>query len=75
MMFMLTELHPSKQLRRLQGLSIRSSSRLQGLSDTRWARRYFAIDAVCCMFDSLLAALEEGKQGKGSRSTRNPFTD
>ena len=42
-----TELHPSKQLRRLQRLS-----------DTRWACRYFAIDAVCCTFDSLLAALE-----------------
>ena len=41
------ELHPSKQLRRLQRLS-----------DTRWACRYFAIDAVCCTFDSLLAALE-----------------
>ena len=41
------ELHPSKQLRRLQRLS-----------DTRWACRFFAIDAVCCTFDSLLAALE-----------------
>ena len=41
------ELHPSKQLRRLQRLS-----------DTRWACRYFAVDAVCCTFDSLLAALE-----------------
>ena len=42
-----TELHPYKQLRLLQRLS-----------DTRWACRYFAIDAVCCTFDSLLAALE-----------------
>lgn len=42
-----SELHPSKQVRRLQRLS-----------DTRWACRYFAIDAVCCTFDSLLAALE-----------------
>ena len=43
-----TELHPSKQPRRLQRLS-----------DTRWACRFFAIDAVCCTFDSLLAAFEE----------------
>ena len=42
-----SELHPSKQVRRLQKLS-----------DTRWACQYFAIDAVCCTFDSLLAALE-----------------
>ena len=41
------ELHPSKQLRRLQRLS-----------NTRWACRYFAVDAVCSTFDSLLAALE-----------------
>ena len=41
------ELHPSEQL-----------CRLQRLSDTRWACRYFAIDAVCCTFDSLLLALE-----------------
>lgn len=48
-----SELHPSKQIRRLQKLS-----------DTRWACRYFAIDAVCCTFDSLLAALETMSNGE-----------
>ena len=41
------ELHPTKQTRRLQQLC-----------DTRWACRYFAIDAVCCTYDSVVATLE-----------------
>ena len=41
------QLHPFKQVRRLQKLS-----------DTRWACRYMAVDAVCCTYDSLLATLE-----------------
>ena len=43
-----SELYPFQQLRRLQGLS-----------DMRWACRYFAIDAACSIiFDYLVAALE-----------------
>ena len=42
------ELHPAKQTRQLQRLS-----------DTRWACRYFAIDAVCCTYDSIIATLED----------------
>ena len=47
-----TELHPDKQPRQLQRLS-----------DTRWACRYFAIDAICCTFDSVLATLEDISNG------------
>ena len=41
-------LHPDKQ-----------PLALQKLSDTRWACRYSAINAVCYTFDSLLLSLEE----------------
>ena len=47
-----TELHPGKQTRQLQRLS-----------DTRWACRYFAVDAICCTFDSVLATLEDISNG------------
>ena len=47
-----TELHPDKQPRQLQWLS-----------DTRWACRYFAVDAICCMFDSVLATLKDISNG------------
>ena len=40
------ELHPDKQTRQLQRLS-----------DTRWACRHDAVDAVCSTYDSLLATL------------------
>ena len=43
-----TELHPTKQIRQLQRLS-----------DTRWACRYFAVDAVCCTYDAIIATLED----------------
>ena len=36
---------------------------LQRLSDTRWACRYMAVDAICCTFDSLLATLDEISKG------------
>lgn len=42
-----SELHPGKQVRQLQRLS-----------DTRWACRYFAVDAVCSTFDSIIKTLE-----------------
>ena len=32
---------------------------LQRLSDTLWACRYMAVDAICCTFDSLLATFDE----------------
>ena len=41
------ELHPTKQ-----------THQLQRLSDTRWACRYFAVDAICCTYDSVIATLE-----------------
>ena len=41
------ELHPTKQV-----------PQLQRLSETRWACRYLAIDAVCTTFDSILSTLE-----------------
>ena len=41
------ELHPDKQTRQLQQLS-----------DTRWACRYFAVDAICCRYDCVIATLE-----------------
>lgn len=42
------ELHPGKQ-----------PLQLQALSDTRWACRYAAVNAVCRTYDSLLAMLIE----------------
>ena len=42
------ELHPDKQ-----------PIRLQKLSDTRWACRYGAVNAMCRTYDSLLATLED----------------
>ena len=42
------ELHPAKQ-----------TCQLHWLSNTRWACRYFAIDAVCCTYDSIMATLED----------------
>lgn len=52
------ELHPAKQTRQLQRLS-----------DTRWACRYFAIDAVCCTYDSIIATLEDvSKSNDGSKA-------
>ncbi len=42
-----SELHPTKQVRQLLRLS-----------DTRWACRHFAIDAVCTTFESIIATLE-----------------
>ena len=42
------ELHPDKQ-----------PIRLQKLSDTRWACRYGAVNAICRTYDSLLAMLED----------------
>lgn len=47
-----SKLHPTKQVRQLQRLS-----------DTRWACRYLAVDAVCSTFDSILATLEVIKDG------------
>ena len=40
-------LHPSKPVHQLQHLS-----------DTRWACRYFAIEAVCSTYDVILATLQ-----------------
>ena len=42
------ELHPDKQ-----------PIRLQKFSDTRWACRYGAVNAICRTYDSLLATLED----------------
>lgn len=42
------ELHPEKQVHQLQKLS-----------DTCWACRHGAVNAICCTYDSLLATLEE----------------
>ena len=36
---------------------------LQRLSDTRWACRYLAVNAVCCTFDAVLATLSEIADG------------
>ena len=47
-----TELHPGKQTRQLQRLS-----------DTRWACRYFAVEVICCTFDSVLATIEDISNG------------
>ena len=46
------ELHKEKQPRQLQRLS-----------DTRWACRYFALDAIASTFDSILATLESIAEG------------
>ena len=46
-------LHPTKQIRQLPRLS-----------DTRWTCRYFAVDAVCHTFDSILATLEDVSAGQ-----------
>ena len=51
------ELHPGKQ-----------PLQLQALSDTRWACRYGAVNAVCRMYDCILATLRE--VGNGSDSTK-----
>ena len=40
-------LHPSKPIHQLQRLS-----------DTRWACRYFAVEAVCTTYDAILATLQ-----------------
>ena len=42
-----SQLHPDKQVRQLKRLS-----------DTRWACRYQAVDAVCSTYDSILKTLE-----------------
>lgn len=47
-----SELHPNKQVRQLPRLS-----------DTRWACRYLAVDAVCRTFDSIIGALETVMEG------------
>ena len=36
----------------------KSAHRLQRLSDTRWACRYDAVDAICSTFDAVVAALQ-----------------
>ena len=46
------ELHPGKQIRRLQRLS-----------DTRWACRQSAVNAVCYTYDSSIATLKEISDG------------
>ena len=46
------EFHPDKQTRQLQRLS-----------DTRWACRYFAVDAICCRYDCVIATLEAVTDG------------
>ena len=46
------ELHKEKQ-----------PKQLQRLSDTRWACRYFALDAIASTFDSILATLESIAEG------------
>ena len=51
------ELHPGKQ-----------PLQLQALSDTRWACRYGAVNAVCRTYDCILATLRE--VGNGSDSTK-----
>lgn len=47
------ELHPSKKIRELQRLC-----------DTRWACRYFAVDAVCSTYDSVIGTLEDISNGE-----------
>ena len=47
-------LHPDKPTRELQRLS-----------DTRWACRHGAVNAICCTFDSLISTLEEIAQDSG----------
>ena len=51
------ELHPGKQ-----------PLQLQALSDTCWACRSGAVNAVCCTYDCILATLRE--VGNGSDSTK-----
>lgn len=51
------EPHPGKQ-----------PLQLQALSDTRWACRYGAVNAVCRTYDCILATLRE--VGNGSDSTK-----
>ena len=41
------QLHPDKQ-----------THQLQRHSDTRWACGYFAVDAICCTYDCVIATLE-----------------
>ena len=48
-----SELYPTKQVRQLQRLS-----------DTRWACRYLAVDAVCSTFGSILATLQAVVDGE-----------
>ena len=48
-----SELYPTKQVRQLQRLS-----------DTRWACRYLAVDAVCSTFGSILATLQAVVDGQ-----------
>ena len=48
-----SELYPTKQVRQLQRLS-----------DTRWACRYLAVDAVCSTFGSILATLQTVVDGE-----------
>jgi len=45
-------LHPDKPTRELQRLS-----------DTRWACRHGAVNAICCTFDSLISTLKETAEG------------
>ena len=47
------ELYPTKQIRQLQRLS-----------DTRWACRYLAVDAVCSTFGSIIATLQAVVDGE-----------
>ena len=47
------ELHPSKKIHELQHLC-----------DTRWACRYFAVDAICSTFDSVIGTLEDVSNGE-----------
>ena len=46
------ELHPEKQVHQLQKLS-----------DTRWACRQSAVNAICRTYDALLATLEDASEG------------
>ena len=46
------ELYPEKQVHRLQKLS-----------DTRWACRQGAVNAICCTYDSVLSTLDEVSEG------------
>ena len=46
-------LHPGKPIRQLQRLS-----------DTRWACRFYAVDAVCSTFDAILGSLQSIMDGR-----------